>query len=257
MAGSMQESDMRISTTTDMKRRTFKKILAGLAGAVILFVLVVVVNLLIVNKDQEKISQGKRIKEYEDPQPALLIIDIQEATTGEYSLYPFFRSNAENLLLNLNRAIDNFNQHQLPVIYVKSEITNPLINLINNSYAKGSASADFDRRLNLVSDLLVSKKVKDAFRNTPLDSLLMSNRVNEIYVAGVDAAECVNATVQAALNRGYKIHILKDAALSKSQAATDSMMLVFNRMGTSVIITDSLVHHLGLGHSGKFQPVPE
>lgn len=228
-----------------MKRRTFKKILTGIAGVVILFVLVVVVNLLIVNNDQKKISQGKRIQEYEHPQPALLVIDIQEATTGEYSLYPFFRSNAENLLLNINRAAGSFDQHQLPVIFVKSEITNPLINLINNSYAKGSASAAFDQRLNVVSDLQLSKKVKDSFRNTRLDSLLIINQVNEIYVAGVDAAECVNATVQAALNRGYRIHILRDAVLSKSQAATDSMMVVFTGLGASVVITDSLEHHLG------------
>ncbi len=228
-----------------MKRRTFKKILTGIAGVVILFVLVVVVNLLIVNNDQKKISQGKRIQEYEHPQPALLVIDIQEATTGEYSLYPFFRSNADNLLLNINRAAGSFDQHQLPVIFVKSEITNPLINLINNSYAKGSASAAFDQRLNVVSDLQLSKKVKDSFRNTRLDSLLIINQVNEIYVAGVDAAECVNATVQAALNRGYRIHILRDAVLSKSQAATDSMMVVFTGLGASVVITDSLEHHLG------------
>lgn len=228
-----------------MKRQTFKKILTGIAGVVILFVLVVVVNLLIVNNDQKKISQGKRIQEYEHPQPALLVIDIQEATTGEYSLYPFFRSNAENLLLNINRAAGSFDQHQLPVIFVKSEITNPLINLINNSYAKGSASAAFDQRLNVVSDLQLSKKVKDSFRNTRLDSLLIINQVNEIYVAGVDAAECVNATVQAALNRGYRIHILRDAVLSKSQAATDSMMVVFTGLGASVVITDSLEHHLG------------
>ena len=225
-----------------MKRRTFKKILAGIAGVTLLFAVVVVANLLIVSYNGEKISQGTIISEYDHPQPALLIIDIQEATTGEYSLYPFFRSNAENLLLNINRAAGSFHHQKLPVIYVKSEITNPLINLINNSYAKGSAGADFDRRLHLVSDHQLSKKMKDSFRNTSLDSLLIGNQVNEIYVAGVDAAECVNATVQAALNRGYRIHILGDAVLSKSQAATDSMMVVFTNMGASVLNTDSLLH---------------
>lgn len=115
-----------------------------------------------------------------------------------------------------------------------------LINLINSTYAKGSEGAKYDRRLKVVSDLEVVKSVKDSFRKTRLDSILVANKVNELYIAGLDAAECVNATVEAALNRGYRVIILEEAVISKSATQTDSMMVVFKKRGAGILKMDSL-----------------
>jgi len=115
-----------------------------------------------------------------------------------------------------------------------------LINLVNSTYAKGSEGAKYDRRLKVVSDLEVVKSVKDSFRKTRLDSILVANKVNELYIAGLDAAECVNATVEAALNRGYRVIILEEAVISKSATQTDSMMVVFKKRGAGILKMDSL-----------------
>jgi nicotinamidase-related amidase len=64
--------------------------------------------------------------------------------------------------------------------------------------------------------------------------------VNEIYIAGLDAAHCVNLTAQAVLNRNYKVHMIEDAVLAKSDALKDSMMLVFRDKGVQLVKIDSL-----------------
>jgi nicotinamidase-related amidase len=156
-------------------------------------------------------------------------------------MYPYFRENSEDLLKIINQTTESFKLLNFPVIYIRSEITNPLINILNSSYAKGHPGAKYDKRLKIVSNLEVVKKGKDSFRHTNLDSILIKNKVNELYIVGLDAAECVNATVEAAQNRHYKVNLIEQAVLSKSKAMKDSMMVCFRNRGVRVIPTDSLI----------------
>ena len=105
---------------------------------------------------------------------------------------------------------------------------------------KVSPGAKYDKRLKIVSDLEVVKRGKDSFRNTNLDSILTSNKVNELYIVGLDAAECVNATVEAAQNRNYRVYLIEEAILSKSKAMKDSMIVYFKDRGVKIINIDSL-----------------
>jgi nicotinamidase/pyrazinamidase len=223
-----------------MKKVTIKKVIFGIIGIIILFVVVMIVNLIIAGKNESVISKGQPIENYSKRNCALLVIDIQEATTGDVSMYPYFQENSDNLIMNINHLADSFKNMNLPVVYIRSEITNPLINLLNNSYAKGHPGAKFDKRLKIVSNSEVVKKGKDSFRNTDLDSILTTNNVNELYIVGLDAAECVNATVEAALNRNYNVNIIKEAVLSKSEEMTDSMMVIFKDRGAKISHVDSL-----------------
>jgi len=222
------------------KKGIAKKIVFGIIGSIILFILIVFVNLIIAGKNESIISKGQPVQNYSESNYALLVIDIQEATTGDVSMYPFFKANSDDLIRNINQIADSFKVQNIPVVYVRSEITNPLINLINSSYAKGHHGAKYDNRLKIVSDLEVVKKYKDSFRNTDLDSILTSNKVNELYIVGLDAAECVNATVEAAQNRNYRVNLIDEAILSKSKEMKDSMMVKFKERGARVINIDSL-----------------
>ena len=222
------------------KKGIAKKIIFGIIGSIILFIAIVFINLIIVGKNESVISKGQPIQNYNESKSALLVIDIQEATTGDVSTYPFFKQNSDELIENINQIADRFKVQNIPVVYVRSEITNPLINLINNSYAKGHPGARNDKRLKIVSDLEVVKKYKDSFRKTNLDSILTSNKVNELYIVGLDAAECVNATVEAAQNRHYAVNLIDEAVLSKSKEMKDSMIVEFKSRGVRVINIDSL-----------------
>jgi nicotinamidase/pyrazinamidase len=222
------------------KKGLVKRIIFGIIGVIILFILVVIVNLIIVGKYGSIITKGLPIENNGEHHYALLVIDIQEATTGDVSMYPFFKKNSEALIKSINQIADSFRIQNIPVVYVRSEITNPLVNLINSSYAKGHPGAKFDKRLKTASGIEVVKKSKDSFRNTTLDSILISNKVNELYIVGLDAAECVNATVEAAQNRNYRVNIIEEAILSKSKEKKDSMIVNFRNRGVRITNIDSL-----------------
>lgn len=223
-----------------MKKATVKKIVIIITGTIILFVAIVIVNLFIAENRQSIVTKGQPIEKYSKHNKALLIVDIQEATTGDVSIYPFFKKNSDNLIRNINLMAENFHDQNEIVVYIRSEISNPLINLINDSYAKGSLGASFDNRLNKVSDLEIVKNGEDSFRNTALDSILTSNKISELYIVGLDAAECVNSTIEAAQNRKYSVNIIEEAVLSKSKETMDSMIMSFKHRGVAVIHIDSL-----------------
>jgi nicotinamidase-related amidase len=222
------------------KKGIMKKIILGTIGIIVLFVVIVIINLVVFEKNGSVVSKGKIIKNYNKCNYALLVIDIQEATTGVVSKYPFFEMNSDVLIKNINRITESFNNQNALVIYVRSEISKPLINLINNSYAKGSLGSRLDKRLKIVSDLEIVKIGEDSFRNTNLDSILIRNKISELYIVGLDAAECVNSTVEAAQNRNYKVNLIDEAILSKSLAMKDSMIINFKARGVKIITLDSL-----------------
>jgi nicotinamidase/pyrazinamidase len=223
------------------KKGLVKKIIFGILGTMILFVLIVLINLIISGQYESIVTKGQPIENYSKRKSALLVIDIQEATTGQFSMYPFFRENSDELIKNINRIADSFNNHNILVIHIRSEISNPLINLINSSYAKGSPGAQFDKRIKTTSGLEVIKRAKDSFKNTNLDSILTSNKVSDLYIVGLDAAECINATVEASQNRNYKVNLIEEAILSKSTEMKDSMVAVFKDRGVNVLHIDSLI----------------
>jgi nicotinamidase/pyrazinamidase len=222
------------------KKGLIKKIIFGIFVTIILFVLIVFINLIIAGQYESIVTTGQPIENYSKHKSALLVIDIQEATTGHLSMYPFFRDNSDELIKNINRITDSFNNQNILVIHIRSEISNPLINLLNRSYAKGSPGAQFDKRINTTSGLEVIKRAKDSFKNTNLDSILTINKVSELYIVGLDAAECINATVEALQNRNYTVNLIEEAILSKSTEMKDSMIVVFKDRGVNVLHIDSL-----------------
>jgi nicotinamidase/pyrazinamidase len=223
-----------------MKKGIVKRIVYGIIGTIILFILIIVVNLFFFVKNNSIVSKGQPIQNYGKKNCALIVVDIQEVITGGLSIYPSLQEKSEILIHKINQAIDSFEVHNYPIIYIRSEINNPFINLINSSYAKGSLGVQYDKRLRIVSNIEVVKAGKDSFRKTILDDILTKKEVNELYIVGLDAAECVNATVEASLNRKYKVNIIKEAVISKSRSKTDSMMVCFREKGVGIVNLDSL-----------------
>lgn len=217
------------------KKGLLKKIIFGMLGLIVLFILTVFINLIITEKFGSVVTKGQPIENYPHPGSALLVIDIQEATTGHLSMTPFYQENSDELIRNINRVIDTCMNHNDLIILIRNEISNPLINLINSSYSKGSKGAQFDGRINTTSGIEIIKRAKDSFRNTELDSILISNKISNLYIVGLDAAECVNATVEASLNRNYKVNLIEEAILSKTTGTRDSMIIVFKNRGVNIL----------------------
>jgi nicotinamidase-related amidase len=109
-----------------------------------------------------------------------------------------------------------------------------LINLLNNSLAKGSEGAKLDHRLFIVNDNIISKKKMDSFSNPDLDKLLTENRINQLYFVGLDAAYCVNSTIDAAINREYKITAITDGIFSVTDSLKNQMLGEYINKGVNL-----------------------
>jgi nicotinamidase-related amidase len=221
-----------------------KKIILSIVSILALCIIILAVNYYIFDKNSEIISTGEPIVLYDTVKPALLVIDVQESITGKYSDNEYYKKKSEALINTLNRVADSSVKNKIPVIYVKNEITNFLLNILNDSYAKGSPGGEFDARLKTVPDFIITKDKGDAFSNSSLDSILLKHNINKLIFTGVDLAYCVNSTIQAAANRKYTICLLSDAVLSKSDSLEKVMLDRFRESGYEVITSQEYYESL-------------
>jgi len=212
-----------------------KKIIIRFAIVLLLFVVVVIVNLVFFVKKSSQISEGEKIERYETQKSALIVLDIQEGTTGAHSLDECYTSVSDDLIKTSNQLIESAKIKDIPVVYIKSEVSNKLVNIINNSMAVGSKGAQLDNRLKVISDLIFPKEKQDAFSNPKLDNYLIENKINKLFIIGLDAAHCVNSTITAAQNRSYRVTVISDALASKSDSLKIKMIEEFKNRNIVVI----------------------
>jgi nicotinamidase-related amidase len=218
-----------------------KKILLSFFLPLIGLIAILAINLLIFNLTSDNVSEGTPIANYQQPKAALMVIDIQECTTGTVSLNESYANRSVELIGKLNSLAREANNQQLPVIYIRNEITNPLLNLLNSTMAPGSEGARLDRRLETVSEHVFTKKKGDAFTNPDLDNWLISQEVNHLYLTGLDAAHCVYNTLQGAHNRNYRITLITDAVISDPEEALTDMLSNYKELGVELISSDEFL----------------
>lgn len=224
-----------------------KKIIFSIISIVVLSISILIINYILVERSQSEISQGKPIIQKDSIKQALLVIDIQEGITGKASTDDFFISKSEMLIKIVNHILDSSARYNIPIIYVKNEISNPLINILNSSLAKGSIGAELDSRLKIQSNYIINKDKGDAFSNPLLDSILIKNGINKLVFTGLDLAQCVNSTILAAVNRNYKICLIKDALITNPDSLKNGILEKFKQSGYEIITSNEYfksIHNL-------------
>jgi nicotinamidase-related amidase len=221
-----------------------KKIILSILAIPVLIIIILAVNYLIFQKTSTRISEGLPIAQGMAEKQALLVIDIQEATTGKSSVTDHYIMNSQELINTINKITEASGKHDIPVIFVKNEITNFLLNVLNNMYAPESPGSKLDARLNLVSDNILIKKKSDAFTNSSLDSFLIKNEINKLVFTGLDLAHCVNSTMLAADNRNYEICLISDAVLAKSDSLKEVKLDEFKQGGFEILTSEEYLKAL-------------
>jgi len=221
-----------------------KKIFISIASLLVLSVVILAVNYVIWDQRSTTISEGKPIIQRGMKKQALLVIDIQEGITGTPSTSEFYVLKSEELISVVNRIIDSSAGNDIPVIYVKNEISNPLINILNSSLASGSPGAELDSRLKVLSHYIVNKDKSDAFSNPLLDSILVNNEINRLVFVGLDLGECVKSTIEAADNREYDICLISDALVADPDSLKDVLLDTFKQRGYEIMSSNEYVQRL-------------
>lgn len=153
-------------------------------------------------------TNGDKIEQYDNPQQALFVIDIQEDYTGKTAQPPFPFEDSEQLISTVNTIIEGADKGDIIIVYVQQEFNGPwgmvISEVISGGTAiKGSPGAEIDERITMQSDYVFSKPKPDAFSNPELEAFLIERQVNELYLVGLAAEGCVLYTAMGALNRGY------------------------------------------------------
>lgn len=197
-------------------------------------------------KKMGSISQGTPITTYDNPGKALLVIDLQKDLTDKAGKHVINLEQTDQVIENVNRIIERFKNANFPIIYIKQiHETGPIINLFTNgALAENTEGAEIDSRVNIVGNNVLEKRIMDAFSNPKLDALLRKHQINQLYITGVAADQCVDRTSKAAMNRNYKLTIVSDAVGTFTDEGRNDSLKEFARMGATVITTDDVLKQL-------------
>lgn len=133
---------------------------------------------------------------------ALLVIDMQKGSFGPDTP----RFDTSGIISRINQLSSLFKTYQLPVIIIQHD---------------GSWSGQFERfnkDWEILDELVVQntaitieKFANDAFYHSQLEETLAQMKVGELYITGCATDFCVEATLQSALGKDYKIVVVSDA----------------------------------------------
>lgn len=142
-------------------------------------------------------------------QKALLLIDIQN-DYFEGSLNPL--SGSMEAGLNAQKLLQHFRSQSLPVVHVQHISTRQDATFFLPD-TKGSEIHNCVAPLE--RENIIIKHVPNSFYQTELHEMLQSLGITELIICGMMTHMCVDATVRAAKDLGYKCIVIHDACATK------------------------------------------
>ena len=175
------------------------------------------------------ISKGKSIPESRKNQ-VLIVLDIQNDTLA----IPQYK-NSKTLLQNINNVVEDAQTNNIPIIYSMQESTNPIDKILTGGrYTKNTEGINLSNDLSVVSNNIFTKDRNDIFSNKAFESFLEDNNIGELYLVGADASSCVLKSTEAALNRKYKVVILKDCLFSVNSKYLNDALSKYEEKGAMI-----------------------
>ena len=181
---------------------------------------------------------------------ALLIIDMQEYFFREEER----RVNLDQVINNINRLINKFDERSLPVFHVVSRYKADGSNwdLKMKSAGKpelieGTQEAAILPEIKISADHVVVTKTRySAFFKTNLADLLRGDEIDQVVVVGAYTHYCVNATIFDAYCYDFVPCIVTDAVISHLKEEAAMMIDRMRRNGYHVLTTQEYLKEMSL-----------
>tara|TARA_E500000318_G_scaffold100750_1_gene103667 strand:- start:170 stop:874 length:705 start_codon:yes stop_codon:yes gene_type:complete len=156
------------------------------------------------------ISTGPKIDPASRPNTALLLIDLQDDFTSDSAKHTYPADAMTNGIMAINKLVETANANGSPVISIRQTFTGWYINFLVKLLNEGRGSPkskglDIDARIDGDIDHDIVKSRADAFHEPELSRVLDRQHVGKLIIVGLDGDFCVNATMKAALDRGYDV----------------------------------------------------
>lgn len=179
---------------------------------------------------------------------ALILVDLQEDYTGPNAKQPYKES--DRIVSAANRLIEAARTGGWPIYMVRVAMPNDWFHALmtGGTAIAGTKGAEFDVRLLRVPDTVeIVKRKSDSFSNPLLDAQLAAKHVGELYIAGLDAKFCVKKTIGGALNRGYRVNVVREAITTRHGTPMEELIKDYETDGAVMKSLDQTTNELSPG----------
>jgi nicotinamidase-related amidase len=183
------------------------------------------------------LDESIKIGNYDYPQKTLLVIDMQIDYIDENGKFPIEKSQINRLIETVNNIIGDFHENNYQIIYMRNIFRkNDIKNIFRNfAVIEGTAGAEIAPGISIVSNDIFDKYTPSAFSNKRFENFLIRNQINELYVCGVMADECVYETALSAFNSGYIVNYYANAVGSSSVRNIENAIEKLKNKGINII----------------------
>ncbi len=139
----------------------------------------------------------------------LLIVDVQNDyfSGGAMELVGM-----EDAASQCRKLLDDFRAAQLPIFHIQHLSTRPGAGF----FVPDTPGCEIhDSMQPLAGEALVTKHYPSAFRETDLQQLLQMADIDELVICGAMSHMCIDTTVRAAFDLGYRCQLLADACATR------------------------------------------
>jgi nicotinamidase-related amidase len=196
-------------------------------------------------------THGERIPQYDRPGSAVIVVDVQEDfTTWSVGRLGFAAGALESFFSVVNRVQAQARRQAIPIVHVRHQFEEILARLFARVFVGGRGIAGrpgtrLDPRLEAAaSDVTFTKRKGDSFSNPGLDAFLRSRSVEHVVILGLDGVACVHATARGALDRGYRVSLVRDGILTSRPGKWRVLLAALERDGARVATEDHLAEAL-------------
>ena len=139
---------------------------------------------------------------------ALLVVDIQNEYFKGGNLELF---KPEEALKNANALIDYARNEGYEIYVIQHFSLNEDIPI----FLPNSNGSKLHKDLDVQSEVVITKNYPNSFRDTNLQAQLIKNDIEELIICGSMSHVCIDSTVRAAFDLGYKVTLAHDACATR------------------------------------------
>ena len=180
------------------------------------------------------------------PTRALLVIDMQNDLCRDLRR----RDAVQDMLRPLLRTIEGFAKSDQLIIYMRFALPpdDPQFERFGDRYCiDGTEGAELIEELLPLRGQVIDKSKHSAFFETPLDDILRSKGVTEVYLAGLQTQICIQTTAADASFRDYRPIAVRECVLSTREESKERALDWIERYVGEVMTVDEVERELACG----------
>ena len=155
---------------------------------------------------------------------ALVVVDIQNDITKNY----------KDVIDNINTAIDWAVDNEVHVVYIRHEILSER----TRKFKPNTYGSKLVPDLKIVSENIFVKHEGNALTSDEFAEFIKNNAIEEFYLTGADATQCVKSTCFNMRKAGYDVTVLSDCITSWDKKQIPKMLNYYESKGSKIMNLD-------------------